>query len=308
MHLVDTFYLVKPFIPRRMQLAIRSAVIRHKRSRYADRWPIDPAAGETPPGWPGWPEGKRFAVVLTHDVDTAKGHAGSRQLMELEKQMGFRSSFNFVPERYAVSETLRNELTSNGFEVGVHGLRHDGNLFASREKFLDEAVQINWYMKEWNAVGFRAPCMFHNLEWIADLDIEYDASTFDTDPFEPQPDGLRTIFPLMVNNGPHTKEYVELPYTLSQDFTLFILMREQTTDIWKKKVDWIVRQGGMVLVNTHPDYMCFNPEKPGLEEYPAQLYADLLTYLHTAYEGQYWHALPKDVAKFLRGQIHSSSS
>lgn len=305
MQLVDTFYLVKPFIPRRMQLAIRSAVIRRKRSHYADRWPIDPAAGETPPGWPGWPEAKRFAVVLTHDVDTAKGHAECRQLMKLEEQMGFRSSFNFVPERYVVSETLRNELTSNGFEVGVHGLRHDGNLFASREHFLAEAAQINRYMKEWNAVGFRSPCMFHNLEWIADLAVEYDASTFDTDPFEPQPDGVGTVFPFMVGNGP--REYVELPYTLAQDFTLFILMRERTIDVWKKKIDWIVQRGGMVLVNTHPDYMCFDTRKPALEEYSVHLYADLLAYLQTAYDGEYWHALPVDVAKFWRSRMRSQA-
>lgn len=306
MHLVDTFYLVKPFIPRRMQLALRSAVIRRKRSRYADRWPIDPTAGETPTGWSGWPEGKRFAVVLTHDVDTARGHARCQQLAKLEDRMGFRSSFNFVPERYTVSETLRNELTFNGFEVGVHGLRHDGNLFASRGKFLEEAVQINRYIKEWNAVGFRSPCMFHNLEWIAYLAVEYDTSTFDTDPFEPQSDGVGTIFPFVVASGP--REYVELPYTLAQDFTLFILMRERTIDIWKKKIDWIVQQGGMILVNVHPDYMCFDPAKPGLEEYPVQLYGNLLAYLRTAYEGQYWHALPRDVAKFWRERMHLPSS
>lgn len=305
MHLIDTFYLVKPFMPRRMQLALRSAVIRRKRSRYADRWPIDPTAGGIPPGWSGWPEGKRFAVVLTHDVDTSRGQVRCQQLVKLEDRMGFCSSFNFVPERYPVSETLRNELASNGFEVGVHGLRHDGNLFASRGKFLEDAVQINRYMKEWNAVGFRSPCMFHNLEWIADLAVEYDASTFDTDPFEPQPDGVGTIFPFMVGSGP--RGYVELPYTLAQDFTLFILMRERTIDIWKKKIDWIVRRGGMVLVNVHPDYMYFDQGKPGLEEYPAQLYVDLLIYFRTAYEGQYWHALPKDVAKFWRGRIHLPS-
>ena len=30
------------------------------------------------------------------------------------------------------------------------------------------------------------------------LNIAYDASTFDTDPFEPQPDGVNTIFPFWV--------------------------------------------------------------------------------------------------------------
>ena len=45
------------------------------------------------------------------------------------------------------------------------------------------------------SVWVSPPSMHHNLEWIKDLDIEYDASTFDTDPFEPQADGVGTIFP-----------------------------------------------------------------------------------------------------------------
>ena len=34
---------------------------------------------------------------------------------------------------------------------------------------------------------------------------------------------------------------------------LFILMREKNIDIWKQKLDWIAKHGGMALVNTHPD-------------------------------------------------------
>jgi hypothetical protein len=87
------------------------------------------------------------------------------------------------------------------------------------------------------------------------------------------------------------------PY-LPQDFTLFVLMREKTIDIWKKKLDWVAEQGGMVLVNTHPDYMHFGSGKHGREEYPVNLYEQLLEYIKAKYEGQYWHALPRDVARF----------
>jgi peptidoglycan/xylan/chitin deacetylase (PgdA/CDA1 family) len=298
MKIVDAYYQLKPLIPRRVQIMLRSAMILRKRFACRDVWPIDERAGMVPPGWSGWPCGKQFALVLTHDVDTAKGHAQCEQLMELERRLKFYSSFNFVPERYTVSSELRKLLETNGFEVGVHGLRHDGNLFASKEKFQEESAHINRYLKEWRSVGFRSPCMYHNLEWIADLDIEYDASTFDTDPFEPQPDGVTTIFPFLVSRGSDHKEYVELPYTLPQDFTLFILMKEKTINIWKRKLDWIAEHGGMVLVNTHPDYMCFDDKRPKLEEYPSRLYEEFLYYIRTRYEGKYWHALPKDVSRF----------
>ena len=53
------------------------------------------------------------------------------------------------------------------------------------------------------------------------------------------------------------KGYVELPYTLPQDFLLFILLQEKNIDTWKKKLDWIVDHGGMALFIAHPDYMNF---------------------------------------------------
>lgn len=296
--LLPLYYLVKPFIPRRAQLAVRRSVTLRKRAKVRGHWPIDESAGNPPENWKGWPDGKQFALVLTHDVDTGKGQERCFDLAKLEMRLGFRSSFNFVPRRYAVSPELRKYLAWNGFEVGVHGLYHDGNYFRSRDTFSRRAVLINQYLKEWGAVGFRAPCMYHNLDWIHDLDIEYDASTFDTDPFEPQPDGVRTIFPFRVNGSPVRSGYVEIPYTLPQDFTLFILMREKSIDIWKQKLDWVAECGGMALLITHPDYMNFGASRPAYDEYPVKNYIEYLLYIKRKYHGRYWHVLPRDMALY----------
>jgi hypothetical protein len=75
-------------------------------------------------------------------------------------------------------------------------------------------------------------------------------------------------------------------------------MKQKNIDIWKKKLDWIVEQGGMALLNVHPDYMNFDGGKLGLEEYPAKYYDEFLEYIKSKYEGQYWQALPKDMARF----------
>ena len=123
--------------------------------------------------------------------------------MQLEMEMGFRSSFNFVPEGdYRVPSALRQELLQNGFEIGVHDLRHDGRLFRSAAEFRKRAVRINRYLEDWKAVGFRSGFMLHNLDWLHQLNIEYDMSTFDTDPFEPQPEGRHTIFPNWIPRFP----------------------------------------------------------------------------------------------------------
>ena len=99
--------------------------------------------------------------------------------------------------------------------------------------------------------------MFHNLDWIRELEIEYDASTFDTDPFEPQPDDCGNDLSVLGSAKDRRPGYVELPYTLVQDSTLFLLLQETTFDIWKRKLDWVARHGGMALVNVHPDYITF---------------------------------------------------
>ncbi len=265
---------------------------------YKDVWPVKESAGRKPDGWPGWPDGKKFAVVLTHDVEGPRGMAKCRQLMQLEEKLGFRSSFNFIPEgHYRVSRETREELAQHGFEVGVHDLNHDGKLYRSRSEFAAKARRINQYLKEWGVCGFRSGFMHHNLEWAHDLDVKYDCSTFDTDPFEPQPDGVNTIFPFWVASDKRPG-YVEMPYTLPQDFTMFVILREQGPETWKKKLEWLAEKGGMVLVNVHPDYMNFEGGKGKPGEFPAEWYADFLKHIAERYAGQYWHALPRDVAEF----------
>jgi hypothetical protein len=296
------FYILKPIIPRSVQIFLRRKLVERQQEKYKNVWPILEKAGDKPDGWPGWADNKKFAVILTHDVESQSGHDKCIKLMELEKKFGFCSSFNFVPEGYNVLESLRNELTSNGYEVGVHGLNHDGKLFSNKNVFSERAKKINKYLKEWNSVGFRAPAMHHNLEWIHQLEIAYDLSTFDTDPFEPQSDGMETIFPLWVQANGSEKGYWEMPYTLVQDFTLFILMNENN-DIWKRKIDWIVQHGGMVLVNVHPDYINFTQNKNGLEEFSKSQYVGLLEYIKSKYLGQYWNPLPKELAEYLNNNF-----
>lgn len=352
------FYTLKPLIPRQMQIFLRRRVAIYKRKKYAHIWPINPQAAVPPEGWKGWPDGKDFALVLSHDVDTRKGYENCLELADLEERMGLRSTFNFVPELYGrVSPSLLDELRKRGFDVAVHGLKHDGKLFRSRRIFNRRANRINAYLKEWNTRGFTSPSMHHNPDWLTALDIDYSISTFDTDPFEPQPDAVETIFPLLIyrNSSDSTASqppcpvkffrrktneldltgaslracpvkfrqnseadltgasqlpglpasqlpsfFVELPYTLPQDSTLFIILQERTIDIWKRKLHWIAEKGGMVLLNTHPDYMNFSKAGTGDLEYSLKYYADFLEYVKNRYEGSYYHAKPSAIADFYK--------
>jgi uncharacterized protein len=295
---LKAYYQIKPLIPRRLQLLVRRALAQVKLRTHANVWPIDEKAAMPPSNWKGWPGGKRFAFLITHDIDTGKGQDNCRHLAELERKLGFTGSYNFVPERYRVREDLRNYLTDNGFEVGVHGLNHDGKYYNSYKIFAARSRKINRYMREWNSVGFRSPSMLRNLKWIHDLDIKYDSSTFDTDPFEPQPDGVRMIYPFWVPPDNGNEGYVEIPYTMPQDFTLYIILRHRNIDVWKRKLEWIVSKGGMALMLIHPDYINIDEGRNGYEKYPLKFYSEFLRYIHEMYKGEYYHVLPRELAEF----------
>lgn len=320
------YYSLKPFLPFRTRLAIRRWFARRKREQISGSWPIMPGSERAPNGWHGWPDGKKFALVLTHDVEGQAGLDKIQKVMALEKQFGFHSSFTLIPRgEYVVPSDLRRNITAEGFEIGVHDLYHDGKLFLTESEFRRNAPEINKYLTDWGAVGFRSGFMLHNLDWLRQLNIRYDLSTFDTDPFEPQPQGRHTIFPFWVSrnssgawngkanswNGasrlkpspqPPTLHdepvggYVELPYTLPQDSTLFILLRERNPEIWFQKLDWIAKHGGMALVNVHPDYMCFDGEVAWVNTYPGQFYRCFLQYARDRYGDSFWQPLPREVA------------
>jgi predicted glycosyltransferase/peptidoglycan/xylan/chitin deacetylase (PgdA/CDA1 family) len=302
------YYALKAVFPRSIQIRLRQMSVRRLQRHVGDVWPILESAGRAPEGWKGWPEGKQFALVLTHDVETARGVARVPEIMALEERYGVRSAFNLVPKRYVTPPELRQELVRRGFEVGIHGLYHDLSLFRSKKEFMRQAVEINRYLKDWGTGGFRCPYMIRNLVWMRDhLDIEYDSSTFDTDPFEPQPDGVGTIFPFIVDGARGDRQgYVELPCTLPQDLNLFVLLGESTIDIWRAKLDWIAAHGGMALFDTHPDYMQSGGEC-GADEYPLRHYEEFLDYVRTHYAGRYWQALPCEVTLFWRKRAASQT-
>jgi hypothetical protein len=309
--LARAYYHLKPYLPLGIRWAIRRYRIPAILRRNAGTWPILESAAVKPQGWNGWPDGKSFALVFTHDVESAAGVGKTRQLAELEIQHGFRSSFNFIPEgHYLDPVEIRAWLVSNGFEVGVHDLRHDGHLYESREAFSRNAKSINRYLREWKAAGFRSGFMLRQLDWLHDLDVQYDASTFDTDPFEPQPEGSRTIFPFHVKAAPGARSsgYVELPYTLPQDSTLFLLLRERNTEIWKRKLDWIASNGGLALVNIHPDYLNFTDNRFSNEAYPSTLLSEFMTYIRENHEGAYWNPLARDLAAWYRETLMAADA
>jgi hypothetical protein len=293
------YYLVRPALPRPVQLRLRRAFTGVQARATFPRWPVEDAlhdlygwlfaelgrlAGAPVPWLDLWPDGRSWSLVLTHDVETAAGWQLRRLLRDPERELGLRSSWNLVAERYQVDDAMLRELRQDGCEIGVHGLRHDGRDLGSRRLLRQRLPAMRAAARRWDAVGFRSPATHRRWEWMPRLGFDYDTSSPDTDPYEPQPGGCCSVLPF------HNADMVELPITLPQDHTLFALLDQPDGALWLQKLAHIRAMGGMALVLTHPDY-ADDPRVPAA-------YRSLLA--EAAADPEVWPALPREVADWWR--------
>ena len=296
------YYTVKPFMPRFLQLALRKKYVKIQSKNTFPAWPIEPILVDIIDDFlkaviehngknhihriAPWPQKKKFAFVITHDVELDTGLQHAPRIAEIEKEFGFISSWNIVPERYPIDWKIIDRLRDFGCEIGVHGFSHDGKLFQSKKIFMKRALKINDYAKQWGAVGFRSESTLRNIEWMPALNMEYDSSFPDTDPYEPQPGGCCSIWPYFI------QQLIELPLTLPQDHTLFEILNQTDISLWEQKVNWIEEHGGLALINVHPDYMN-TPER-------LKLYESFLVFM--SQKKHMWQAPARETARWWRNR------
>jgi hypothetical protein len=298
------FYRLRPVIPRRVQLAARRMYTGIQERTTFPRWPIETAlhdftdrvmailaevAGAPIPHLAPWPHGHSWALVLTHDVESARGRDAIEHVRSREAALGLRSSWNFIPGRYAVSPELTARLRNAGCEIGVHGLHHDGRDLESLKTLKKRLPEIRRWAAAWNATGFRSPATHRVWEWMPLLGFDYDSSYPDTDRYEPMRGGCCSWLPYF--NG----DLVELPITMPQDHTLFEILRVDGS-VWHEKGAFLKARGGMVLLDTHPDYLL---KKPALAEYERLLSA-------FGHDETAWKALPGEVSGWWRRRAATS--
>ena len=242
--------------------------------------------GRRPPTIAPWPNGFRWALVLTHDVERAPGYAFVREVARTELERGFRSAFYFVPERdYRVERSLLDQLRADGFEIGLHGLHHDGSDLEPGT--LDKRLPaMRRYAEEWRATGFRSPATHRNRATMPTLGFDYDSSFSDTARYEPQPGGTCSLHPYFID------DLVELPITLPMDHTLFEILLDEDARRWIAKAEWLRERGGMALMLTHPDYLLGPKVMRAYERFLDWASGDPTC----------WHALPSETSSWWRAR------
>jgi peptidoglycan/xylan/chitin deacetylase (PgdA/CDA1 family) len=298
------YYHAKPLLPRRVQLFLRRRYRVVQDRAVFPAWPAEPAladlydlvlrlANEVVDALPSlepWPDGFEWAIVLTHDVERQRGYDSVGQLAELERRLGFRSAWFFVPERdYRVAEGMLDALRTDGFEVGLHGLRHDGRDLEPMA-FERRLAAMRRYTEEWGASGFRAPATHRRWNLMPQLGVDYDTSYSDVARYEPQPGGSCSLWPFFID------DLVELPITLPMDHTIFELLDVTDESLWIEKASWLRERGGMALLLTHPDYLH--------DERRLRAYERFLEW--AAADQTCWRALPGEVSTWWRQRAETT--
>lgn len=237
-----------------------------------------------------WPNRAKSCVMMTHDVEAKAGRDFCGELMNIDDSFGFKSAFQIVPElRYTIEDGFIEGIWRRGFEVNVHDLNHDGALFQEKDEFVRRAGEINRHAKVFETRGFRAGQMYRNQEWFSALEMSYDMSVPSVAHLEPQRGGCCTVMPYFIG------EILELPLTTTQDYSLFHILDDYSIDLWKRQIELIRENNGLISFITHPDYL--------IENRARAVYRELLGYLaKLREEGNVWTALPSDIDKWWRSR------
>ena len=300
----NMYYLGRPFMPVTIRRLLQQVYFRGWERAPFPKWPVDctvenifeqllilamksQGVSRIPFVW-FWPDGAQSCTIMTHDVETSRGLNYCENLMDLNDSFAIKASFQIVPEkRYTASSRLLDDIRNRGFEINVHDLNHDGQLFSDYGEFLRRAKRINEYEQKFGAEGFRSAVLYRNVDWLDALDFSYDMSVPNVAHLDPQSGGCCTVFPFFVGN------IVELPVTATQDYSLFHVLGDYSTRLWREQISIIQAKHGLLSFIAHPDYII--PEKA------RKVYRNLLIHLsELRAEGETWIALPKEVAAWWR--------
>jgi hypothetical protein len=300
----NLYYLARPFMPVALRKHLQKIYLRDWDKVPFPTWPVDRTVenifeqllvfamrsrnlNKVPFVW-YWPDGARSCAMMTHDVETSSGADFCPHLMDLNDSFGIKTAFQIVPEeRYPVPETFLEEIRKRGFEVNVHDLNHGGHLFSDRIEFARCAERINRYARQFGALGFRSAVLYRNVDWYGSLDFSYDRSIPTVAHLDPQRGGCCTVFPFFVG------EILELPVTTTQDYSLFHILNDYSTRLWKQQISLIQAKYGLISFIIHPDYI--------ISERAHRVYVELLHYLsELRSQGETWIALPGEVNAWWR--------
>jgi hypothetical protein len=281
--IAETYYFFRPILVTAIRKYIQRAYLSGWKKLSIPQWPVDTTVDDLlgqllfgilgseattkriPFVW-FWPDGASSCAIMTHDVETEAGLKYCASLMDIDAAFGIPASYQIVPEdRYHASAAFIDEVRKRGCEVNIQDLNHDGLLFRNEREFRRRAKKINAYATKFGARGFRSAALYRNRDWLTALTFEYDMSVPNVAHLDPQRGGCCTVLPYFIDH------MLELPVTMTQDYSLFHILNQYSMDLWKRQMELIRRKNGLITFITHPDYLT--------NESARSVYRELLSYL-----------------------------
>lgn len=201
-----------------------------------------------------WPEKKKFAVALTHDIDTKHGFRNIGMFSGAEERKGFRSTWFLVGSYYKKDYNKLDELVKKGHEIGLHGYNHDNKIaYLPLNKIERRLEKCREFTGRYCVKGFRSPSLLNskNLEKALGKYFSYDSTVPTNERYMADSDysGCGSAFP-------YFKEGIlEIPISLPMDSSLLFLNWDTGSifNLWVKKLEWIRAIGGVAVLNVHPE-------------------------------------------------------
>lgn len=250
--------------------------------------------------WNGkWPEGKRAAAMVAHDVDTDwlfEHPSWIDRFADLEADHGFRGAWFCVPAYSKTKAAQRGmaRLVERGCEIGCHGFNHDAKWALMKGAAFERRLAgVRAFVKRWQVRGFRSEWLWRSpdfLEAIADV-FDYDTSI----------PNAYTGFTRVTRNGcgaciPFRThgDLVELPLTLPMD----VERHREGLDVerfWLRQMERaaaVIQRAGLVVVTVHPQ-----PHQGANQESLAGL-ESMLRWLSE--QSNLWIARPDEIVDWVR--------
>lgn len=209
-----------------------------------------------------YPMQKKFACLLTHDVDSIEAIDEIEKIREIERKYGFPSSWSLLSQKYQPGDSLLRKLIDDNCEVISHGYLHDGKLpYRNADEMRNQLnnIFIKYPWLKSHLYGYRSELLLRNeklLEILPEIFV-YDMSFPDTEMYGPYglTSGCCTIYPFY-----NQYNMIEIPLTVPQDFYILFVHKLDLLKTWKNKIDYIEKFNGCAVINLHPDHIIKHPD------------------------------------------------
>jgi hypothetical protein len=240
-----------------------------------------------------WPDGARYPLLMTHDIDTKQGMKAAGPILDEMVALGLKPCFFLVAHGYKWDQGFCDAVRQAGGEIGLHGDIHDNRIaYLSRDEVSARLDSCRDLISRNDIRGFRSPSLLVSDALYNELSTRFswDSSVPDTDIntlLGPRR-GCGTVFPFRRSGT------LVLPTTMPADDRLQLLGHTGLDLITVLRTKWhyIREVGGLCHFLTHPEPHLFG------RKLTRDLYGALIEEMLA--DGDCWVATPSEVAEFWR--------